>query len=576
MQFLQLYLHDLRLARALRSPDRMRAMRLRIAPRSRRTARAVRRAAALGGLSLAGLGLVTYLRRPRVVRLVAHPSDVNALLQTIVVQARTITRARYAAVGIGVDPNRPFRPWVFSGLSSEHARAIGHAPRPVGLLGRVARGDKVIRLADAARDPSFRGFPPGHPPMRSFLGVPIRYAGRALGNLYLADKEDGTEFTEDDQRMVEMLAARTGSALETAHLYVSEPLRRQWLRNVVDHMSEAIVILDAEGRVVGRNGAAEAFGIEEGDPLTPLSESPLVELCWPSGETVAWDDLPLTRALARHESVVGVELQLRRPGGGLVPVRISASPVIGETAVPEGAVAVLQDITAIKDVERLRDEWTSVIAHDLRQPINVIVLTADRLLRGHVAGDDARRLLERVRAAADSLTRMASDLLDASRIEARRLTLERRPVDVNHCVKEVVDRCAEITRGHAVRIHAADPPATALVDPVRLEQILTNLLSNAAKHGAAGGVIDVTLRPTDDALQISVTNEGPGLRPDQMDKLFGRFHRLEHGPGGPEGLGLGLYIAKGLVEAHGGKIWVESTPEGPTAFSFTLPIREHP
>jgi signal transduction histidine kinase len=165
--------------------------------------------------------------------------------------------------------------------------------------------------------------------------------------------------------------------------------------------------------------------------------------------------------------------------------------------------------------------------------------------------------------------------LDASRIDVRRLTLDRQRARLPELVTQVVDHCAEFLRGHDVRIRPPGPLPDVDADPVRFEQILTNLLSNAAKYGDPGGAIELALRPLDGVVEVSVTNQGPGLRADETERLFQRFYRAERARVAErEGLGLGLYIAKGLVEAHGGQIAVESKPEGPTRFSFTLPIYE--
>jgi hypothetical protein len=171
-------------------------------------------------------------------------SDVRALLSTIVLQARALTHAAYGAIGIGDDPCRAFDPWVSSGVSEKVERTLAHPPRPVGVLGRIARNNEIVRTADVMAEPSFGGFPPGHPPMHSFLGVPITFQGVVLGNLYLAEKHGASEFSLEDQRVIESLAARAGSALQTAHAFGVESSKRTWLKSVIEQMPEGVVVVD--------------------------------------------------------------------------------------------------------------------------------------------------------------------------------------------------------------------------------------------------------------------------------------------------------------------------------------------
>ncbi len=174
-------------------------------------------------------------------------SSVQAVLKTIALAARSLTGAEYAAVGLGTDPARPFEPWVSVGM---HDEDIGGAkgPRPVGVLGLVTAENREVRLRDLREHPAHRGFPAGHPVMTSLLGAPIRYRGHEVGTLYLANKRGGAEFTAQDERLVTMLAARVGGAIETARLYRAEGAGHAWLQAVVDQMPEGVLLVDAQGR----------------------------------------------------------------------------------------------------------------------------------------------------------------------------------------------------------------------------------------------------------------------------------------------------------------------------------------
>jgi PAS domain S-box-containing protein len=488
-----------------------------------------------------------------------EPAGVRPALQVVADYARALVNAEYTALGVDGSADMGFDPWVFSGMSEEQARAIGRAPRCVGVLAHAADASSVVRMRDLRQDPTHRGFPVHHPRMTSFLGVPIRRAGRSLGTLYAANKIGADEFTEDEVVALEMLAGRVAAALEIDRLRDEKARALAWLREVVDQMPEAIVLLgEHEAGAVSLNKAARALF---GDTVTLLE---------PGGAPVADDALPHRRA-GRGEIVVGLELRARRPDGTLVPVLVNAAPV--DDGRPGSAVAVLRDVSAQKLLEQERETWTGVIVHDLRQPIAVVNMAAQVLARGAARLDAHEiRAVERMRAAIDGLIRMVDDLLDVTLIELRRLPVAPRCLELAKLVEEIVDRYRP-TLGDR-RVHVKTPAEAVIVtaDPERLGQLLVNLLSNAAKYGAPGSDIEVRVERLEGGGQVAVTNRGEGLTPEDAARIFERFRRTDQAvKSGQRGLGLGLYIAKGIVDGHGGRIAVESTPGETTTFRFWLP-----
>ena len=225
--------------------------------------------------------------------------------------------------------------------------------------------------------------------------------------------------------------------------------------------------------------------------------------------------------------------------------------------------------------ERRREEFIGLVAHDLRSPIGAIALATDALegvLQTPKAVDvpAALKILRHVRSGTDGLRRMVADLLDASLIEARHLSVQRRSVELTTFLHGVVERCSGTTGAHPVEI-VLQPVPPIEADPARLEQVLVNLLSNAAKYSPPETEIKIDVRKVDVEVEIAVTNRGRGLPPEESAKLFSRYFRSRAHRGRIDGLGLGLYITKGLVEAQGGRIWVESEQRRSTTFRFTLP-----
>ncbi|MFH0901565.1 MAG: ATP-binding protein [Pseudomonadota bacterium] len=395
--------------------------------------------------------------------------------------------------------------------------------------------------------------------------------------------------------VVVAVAAMTGIILATGHflnrldaersrLNTAEALERRRLESVLEQMPEAVLIADNNGRVVLQNRAAVALSIGDRGIRDRWGNPVLFDTCTPAGDPAEIDDFPLAKAL-QGETVTGQEFAVRLADGRLVPILASGAPMRGRSGELLGALAVFRDISPLKDLDRLREEWTAIVAHDLRQPISAISLTAQALSRYHAdhLSEQEREAFSRIVAATERLSRMVTDLLDVSRIEARRMQVERREVDLVAFVDSVVTRLAATIPDRRLRffsrglptIGARAPAPLVHIDPDRIEQVLTNLISNAVKYGDRHAEIAVILEWRKEEAAVSVSNWGKGILPDEIPLLFNRYARSRIArESGVPGLGLGLYIAKGLVEAHGGHLSVESTPGRTTTFELTIPYAE--
>lgn len=270
-------------------------------------------------------------------------------------------------------------------------------------------------------------------------------------------------------------------------------------------------------------------------------------------------------------SSLNVETFLTATGVPVMILRAVCAVAIGAFL---SLALVVEAARAQEHHARLREEFISVVAHDLRSPMNAIRLQADlleRLAPERHGGEVERRTIAKIKATANRLQRMVGDLLDASLVETKRLVLQRQSADLGHLVREVVDRASGLAEGHAVRIVAPATMPRVQVDTHRFEQIMLNLLSNAAKYSSPGTEIVVELEPRHSEALVSVTNHGAGISPEEVPLVFDRFYRSKGPREGTEGLGLGLYIVKGLVEAHGGRVWVDTEPGRGATFRFTLP-----
>ena len=268
------------------------------------------------------------------------------------------------------------------------------------------------------------------------------------------------------------------------------------------------------------------------------------------------------------------DLELVRPDGSRRWVSARGEAVRDERGQIIAMDGTAADITHVKALQRMREEWTSVIAHDLRQPIGVIAMASDFLPTIHPGGMNAeeRTFMDRIRSASRTLARMVDDLLDMSLLEANRLKLERKWVDPKSMVAECVARLSSVNANGRVKVAAPRNLTPLYVDPMRIGQVLDNLVSNAVKYGDKEHEIVVQLDRHDSEVEISVTNHGKGIEPEELPRLFDRFARSRETRGsGVPGLGLGLYISKGVVDAHGGRLWAESVPGNTTTFHVALP-----
>jgi len=233
---------------------------------------------------------------------------------------------------------------------------------------------------------------------------------------------------------------------------------------------------------------------------------------------------------------------------------------------------------ALAQSDELKSSLLAAVSHDLRTPLAVIKASATSMLDPAVDWQpDARReFLEAIDEETDRLTLMVENLLDLSRIEAGVLRPDRGWYDLNDPINRVVRRVAArgAESGHRIVVEIGDEPEVRSFDEVEITQVLTNLVENALKHTPAGTTITISTDARDDEIVIRVHDDGPGIASHQLPHLFDAFYRGD-GTDRTPGSGIGLAIARGIVEAHGGRIWVESAPRHGTTFGFSLPVVDH-
>ena len=239
-----------------------------------------------------------------------------------------------------------------------------------------------------------------------------------------------------------------------------------------------------------------------------------------------------------------------------------------------GRIFVLRDITRETEAERMRSALLATVSHELRSPLTAITGYADTLLQdGPWDERTQREFLEVIALSASRLSALVDNLLDAATLEAGALRLQREPVRVERIAERVLAQRRLLASGFSLHLETRPGLPLADADPLRVEQILANLVDNAVKYSPHGGPIRIRMTGRDDGqLGIEISDRGGGIPPEHLDHLFERFYRVDGTRAGIKGAGLGLFICKSLVEAHGGTITVESQVGAGSTFTFTLPV----
>ena len=337
----------------------------------------------------------------------------------------------------------------------------------------------------------------------------------------------------------------------------------------LEALPDGVVVVDAEGRITYANPAAERLARAGRDELAgrPLDDAvPLRD----SAGNPWWTCTERLRRLPGVRRVPVRELHLVAEGEP-VPVDLTASFTRDGGGRVVQAVCVLRDASVRHRGDSQRGELISTLAHELRSPLTSVKgFTSTLLHRWERFTDDQKReMLATVNMDADRVTRLIRELLDVSRIDAGRLELRRQEFDLAAMAEGIVARFDLQHDGHTFDITFPDDFPAVYADPDKIEQVLTNLVENAVKY-SDGGELSVTGQMTDTEVEVAVRDRGVGIPADQLPLIFTKFYRRA-GHAAPSGTGLGLFIARGLVEAHGGRIWADSAPGQGTTLRFRLP-----
>jgi len=347
------------------------------------------------------------------------------------------------------------------------------------------------------------------------------------------------------------------------------------LERILKAATDGIVTLDKEGRYTYANAAAERIlGVPREVILQRTFDQAEWKLSTVKGDPLPDENIPFKKVLQENKGVYGLKLVIERPDGERIVTFTNAAPLYDAAGHFDGMVEVFTDVTEQHELQERNNAFHHTVAHDLRIPLTVIQghaeMLKDALRKGKLGGT----VLQNVEAILESTGKMESmiqDLVDTARSEGGQVPLNKKPIDLEAFVWSLLQSSKKtIDLNRIVSQIPQNLPSTS-ADPARLERILLNLLNNALKFSPSESKVIIQARKAEGEITISVTDYGKGIAPDDCSRLFKRFFQVK-GSQPPKGVGLGLYISRLLVEAHGGHIWVESKLGEGSTFYFTLPI----
>lgn len=412
--------------------------------------------------------------------------------------------------------------------------------------------------------------------LESVISLPLIVGAEAIGMLGVASVVP-ERFNSTHLELLATVANQAAVAINNSRLYKQTLLEKQQLETILNNMSDGLLVLDENWRVVTMNPTLERMlGLEAKEVLgrcpSEASSDPrlasLATLCGGRGP-----DSPFDRS-GVEANVVEWDVTLNTSGRRAV--RASAAVDTDAAGRYLGEVMVVHDVTRERELEQMKSDFLANTSHELRTPLHSIKGFIKLLLEGKVPDPDSQReFLTIIKEQSDLLGILVDDLLDVSRIDAGHLELNRDQLSMGSVIDKTVRKLANLANDKGIEFEISVSPSLSIMqgDEGRLTQALTNLLGNAIKFSYEKGRIIVRAKTVDSEVLVQVVDHGLGIPPESIPRLFERFYQVDGSTTRQNpGTGLGLYITRQIIESHGGRIWVESKVGEGSTFSFNLPL----
>ena len=419
--------------------------------------------------------------------------------------------------------------------------------------------------------------------LRQVVALPLMMENNLIGVIYIFRSRGGA-FSANDRQVLASFADQAAIAVHNARLYQQLAHEKRRLGAIIENSADGVMILDTQRRIRVFNRALEEM---TGWPASEALGQPcsrVLALKDRQGKDICETACPLLQPEPGERLYVEGDIKrpdklLSRgvpapPAGSVITVGITYSPLYDKEDRLVSIIANAWDITRFREAEEMKSTFVSVISHELKSPVSIIKGYADTLRREDAQWDTdtLRQGLAVIAEESDRLNRLIDNLLDTSRLQASAFKLELSYLQVDKLAEKVMEGFRTQSSEHMFTLDFPPDLPAVRGDVERLRQVLTNLLSNAIKYSPRGGLIRVGGRADDDWVYVYVADEGIGIPKAEQERIFARFYRAESPlTRRTEGAGLGLYLCKEVVEAHGGKIWVTSEPGRGAKFIFKLP-----
>ncbi|HEX7556237.1 MAG TPA: ATP-binding protein [Leptolinea sp.] len=405
----------------------------------------------------------------------------------------------------------------------------------------------------------------------SGVGLPLIARQKIVGVIYIFRSYPGL-FSKNDRTLLRSFANQAAVAVQNAQLYNQVTHEKQRMEALLNNAGDGILILNPDHKIQVCNASfSRLYGLPFGE-IQGKEHDQIIQWTGPTqgltlgqAEAGGWP-------LSPHAQLY-VEGDIKRQGNQVpIPIGITYAPLQSEEGNLLNIIATIRDITRFREADELKSTFISIISHELKTPVALIKGYVSTLRR-----DDARwdrkvvnESLQVIEEEADRLTDLIENMLDASRLQAGGVSLKQSDILISDMAARLAKQFQTQTDKHTIVVDfPADFPAI-MADDTRIHQVLSNLISNAIKYSPKGEIrISGQVRP--DRVIVCVSDEGPGIAQNDIPHVFDRFYRSPEMARATKGAGLGLYLSRAIIEAHGGRIWVDPAPEEGARFYFTLP-----
>lgn len=408
------------------------------------------------------------------------------------------------------------------------------------------------------------------------VGLPLSAHGQLIGVIFIFRNYPDL-FSSNDRRLLQSFADQAAIAVYNAQLYGQVTYEKQRLDALLDSAADGILILNADHTIERVNASFEKMIGQTREDLAGKPHDKIIR--WardPRGATLeeaeraGW---PLTPNATLPNATLYVEGDIERPEPPPLPVGVTYAPLLSEEGKLRNIIVTVRDITHFRAAEEIKSTFISVVSHELLTPVALIKGYASTLRRDDAKWDRAtiNDSLDVIEEEADRLSGMIDDLLDASRLQAGGLSLKRADVSLPVLTERLAKRFRTQSKKHTILTDFPEECPIIMADENRLAQVLSNLISNAIKYSPKGGEIHISGQVRPEQVIVCVSDAGPGIDARDLPHIFDRFYRSTDAVKQTKGAGLGLYLARAIVEAHGGRIWVDPKPASGARICFSLP-----